>query len=417
MNRFTKIMEKPAYWRYWLAYTLSTVGFELVSFALMVVLFDLMETALSMGVFMAIFMFCMVVFGPFAGVYIDRYDRKRIFILCNILLAVAMFALKYLSGPGWIYGCWFFASVVFVFLRPVRVALITNLFPQKDYFQANSAFVMSLNLSKILGPLIGGALLTFFSREGTMNTILSFFLLSCILISTLAFRSPSSKGTGGSRSGWNFLQLTTGIRFLLTQEDLRFYVLIGFVWRIFLSCQLPLFIVFVKRYIGGGTAEYSLFMTIFALGGALGGLVAGGIEHLCSRKQMIYGGLGVSYLFFALLPISTDFLAALILIGLSNLSFYVAHVAIHTRIQRVTPDDIRGVVFASSPTLLLPVGVVSMLVASPLADKLGVHWVFVASGFLALVTLPWVGHISRILTRRLERGQEVPGPTSKVNTS
>ena len=413
-NRFTKIMEKPAYWRYWLAYTLSTVGFELVSFALMVVLFDLMNTALSMGVFTAVFMFCMVVFGPFAGVYIDRYDRKRIFILCNILLAGAMFALKYLSGPVWIYALWFFASVVFVFLRSVRVALITNLFPEKDYFQANSAFVMSLNLSRILGPLIGGALLTFFSKEGTMNTILSSFLLACILISTVSFRSPSSKGTRGSGVGWNFPQLTAGIRFLLTHEDLRFYVFIGFLWRLFFASQLPLYIVFIKRYIGGGTPEYSLFMTALALGGALGSLVAGGIEHLCSRKQMTYGGLGASAFFFALLPISTNLLAALILIGLSNLSFYVAYVAIHTHIQRVTPDEIRGIVFASSPTLLLPAGMVSMLVATPLADKLGVHWVFVVSGFLALVTLPWVGHMSRMLTRRIE---EVPGPPSKVKTS
>jgi DHA3 family macrolide efflux protein-like MFS transporter len=404
-NRFAKIFEKPAYWRYWLAYTLSTVGFELISFALMVVLFNLMKTALSMGTFTAIFMFCMVVSGPFAGIYIDRWDRKRIFIVCNILLAVSIFALKYLSDPIWIYLLWFLASTVYVFLRPVRVALITNLFPAKDYFQANSAFVMSLNLSKVLGPLIGGALLTFFSKDGTMNTILSFFLLACILISTLSFRSPSSKGAKGRPSKWNLLQLTTGIRFLLSHEQLRFYVFIGFLWRLFLACQLPLYIVFVMKYIGGSTPEYSLFMTILALGGALGSLLAGGIEHLWSRKKMIYGGLGASYLLFAVLPIFHNFVAALILIGLSNLSFYIAHVAMHSHIQRITPDEIRGKVFASSPTLLLPVGVVSMLIATPLADKVGVHWIFFISGFLALITLPWVGHVSRLVTKGFEAKQ------------
>ena len=399
MNHFTKIFEKPAYWRYWLAYTLSTVGFELIRFALMVVVFDLIKTALSMGAFTAISMFCMVVFGPVAGIYIDGWDRKRIFIVCNILLAAAMFTLKYLSGAIWIYLLWSFASTVYVFLRPVRVALITNLFPEEEYFQANSAFVMSLNLSKILGPLIGGALLTFFSKEGTMNTILSLFLLACVLISTVTFGSPSSRRMKGGPAGWNLTQLTTGIRFLLSNEDLRFYVLVGFLWRLFLACQLPLYIVFIKRYIGGGTPEYSLFMTILSLGGALGSLVAGGMENFWSRKTMIYGGLGASYLFFAVLPIPRDFFAALIIMGLSNLSFFIAHVAIHSHIQRITPNAIRGKVFASSPTLLVPVGVVSMLIATPLADKVGVQWVFFITGLLAFITLPWVGYLNRILPK------------------
>lgn len=83
-----KVCEKPSYRRYWLAYSSSAIGFELVSFALMVVLFDLTRKAVSMGAFMGINMFCLVVFGPAAGIYIDRWDRKKIFIVCNILLAL-----------------------------------------------------------------------------------------------------------------------------------------------------------------------------------------------------------------------------------------------------------------------------------------------------------------------------------------
>ena len=190
-THLAKVFEKPPYWRYWLAYTLSAIGFELILFVLMVVLFDLMKTALSMGTFTAIFMFCLVVFGPFAGIYVDSWDRKKIFIACNVLLAVLIFIVKYLFGAFWIYSLWFFASLLFVFLRPARVALITNLFPEEDYFKVNSAFMMSLNFSKIGGPLIGGFLLIFFSKEWAMNIMLSFFLISCILASTLPVQ-PSS---------------------------------------------------------------------------------------------------------------------------------------------------------------------------------------------------------------------------------
>lgn len=75
--QFVRVFEQISYLRYWLAYTLSAIGFELIQFVLMVVLFDSMKTALSMGTFTAIFMFCLVMFGPIAGICVDRWERKK----------------------------------------------------------------------------------------------------------------------------------------------------------------------------------------------------------------------------------------------------------------------------------------------------------------------------------------------------
>jgi len=399
--QFAKIFEKTSYFRYWLGYTLSAIGFELIQFVLMVVLFDSMKTALSMGAFTAIFMFCLVMFGPIAGTCVDRWERKKIFIACNILLAILIFILKYLHEAFWLYLFWFFASLLFTFLRTVRVALITNLFPKEDYFKANSAFMISLNLSKIGGPLIGGFLILSLPMAWAFNAIVLFFSLSLILVFTLQFRSSSFESFNQKRANWNWRDFITGISFVFSHQGLRFFILIGFFWRLFLSSQLPLFIVFIKNYLGGGTGEYSLFMTILALGGAVGSFLAGSFENLCSRKTMVYGGLGASYLFFTFLPISNTFLLALILIGLSNLFFYIAHVAIHSDVQRITPDHLRGKVFGSTPTILVPISLLSIFIATPLADKVGVEWVFLFSGLLALISLPWVGYLNEALAQTL----------------
>jgi MFS family permease len=131
--------------------------------------------------------------------------------------------------------------------------------------------------------------------------------------------------------------------------------------------------------------------------GAVGSFIAGSIENFLSRKTMIYGGLGLSYLSFALLPLSPTLTFALIMMGVSNLSLYIAHVAIHSDIQRMTPDEIRGKVFASSPILLIPIGLLSVFVATPLADRIGVEWVFLFSGLLALSALPLPGILSKSL--------------------
>jgi MFS family permease len=405
-THLVKVFEKPSYRRYWLAYSLSALGFELVSFALMVVLFDITRKAVSMGAFMAIYMFSLVVFGPPAGICIDRWNRKKIFIVCNILLALLISSLNFFTGLFWIYFSWFLASLFLVFLRPARVALITNLFREEDYLQANSAFMMSLNFSKIGGPLIGGMLLIYFSREWTIHVILFFFLIASALASTIPFQQSQAKSLHQEPSKRTWDNLVSGIRFILSHERLRFYISIGLVWRFFLASQLPLYIVFVKNYLGGGTREYSIFMTVLSAGGAVGALLAGGMGNRFSRKTMIYGGLGASYLLFALMPLSRSYLFALALIGLSNLFFFIAHVAIHSDIQRVTPNEIRGSVFASSPTLLIPVGLISILIATPLADAVGVQWIFLFTGLLALSTLPLSGYASGIFKRQIRPTRE-----------
>lgn len=320
--------------------------------------------------------------------------EKKIFIACNVLLAILIFTLKYLHEAYMLYLLWFFASLLLTFLRPVRAALITNLFPKEDYFKANSAFMISLNLSKIGGPLIGGLLILSLPLEWVFNIIVLFFSLSLVSVSTLHFQSSSLENFTQGRANLNWRDFITGISFILSHKGLRFYIIVGFFWRLFLASQLPLFIVYIKNYLGGDTREYSLFITILALGGAVGSFLAGSIENLCSRKTMVYGGLAFSYLSFALLPVFKNFLFALMLIGLSNLFFYIAHVAIHSDIQQITPNEIRGKVFASSPTLLIPIALISIFIATPLADRVGVEWVFLVSGLLALVTLPWVGYLS-----------------------
>ena len=403
VTQFSIVFGRPSYLAYWLAYTLSAIGFELIFFVLTVALFDFTKTALSMGAFAAIFMFCLVVFGPLAGICIDRWERKKIFIACNVLLAVLGFSLRYLQGVFWFYLLWFFASLLFTFLRPVRVALITNLFPREDYVKANSAFMTSLNLSKIGGPLIGGFLILSLPMEWAVNVVVLFFILSSVFVSASHFAPPFLGDSKEGRTKWKWQDFTTGVSYILTHRELTFYVVIGFFWRLFLASQLPLYIVYIKNYLGGGTHEYSLFMTILALGGACGSFMAGGIENLWSRKTMIYGGLGASYVFFALLAISKNFTFALLLIGLSNLSFYIAHVAMHSHIQQLIPDQIRGKVFASSPILLIPIGLLSILIATPLADRVGVEWVFLFSGLLALFSLPSLGYLTIQLSALFNR--------------
>jgi MFS family permease len=410
-NMFTlhlaKAFERPAYRRYWLAYSLSALGFELVSFALMVILFDITRKAVTMGAFMGVYMFCLVVFGPPAGIYLDRWNRKKIFIVCNLLLALLIASLNFFTGLSWIYGAWFLASLFLVFLRPARVALITNLFDEEDYLQANSAFIMSLNFSKIGGPLIGGLLLIYFSRTWTLNVILSIFLVSSMLAAVIPFQPPPAGSPQKAPTKHTWKKLAVGIRFILSQDRLRFYISIGLLWRFFLASQLPLYIVFVKDYLGGGTREYSLFMTVLSAGGAVGALLAGGMGGRFSRKTMIYGGLGASYVLFALMALTRNYPVALVLIGLSNLFFFIAHVAIHSDIQRVTPNEIRGSVFASSPTLLVPIGLVSILIATPLADTVGVQWIFLVTGLLALLTLPLPTYAEKAFSRGVRPSSEI----------
>ena len=98
--------------------------------------------------------------GSVAGVFVDRWDRRRTMIIANILLAVGLLPLLVIRSADqlWvIYLVSVWEASIAQFFRPAENALLPRLVEEKSLPAANALVALNNNLSRLIGPPLGGA--------------------------------------------------------------------------------------------------------------------------------------------------------------------------------------------------------------------------------------------------------------------
>ena len=289
-------------------------------------------------------------FAPFlvlilwAGHVADRYDRRKIIVLCMMtqLLVSALLLLFTASGSRVVWPV-FAVLVLFgsarAFMMPASQAVLRNLVPDKDFGQAVALGSSTFHVAVIAGPVLGGLL---YAYGPTTVYMISAALLA---LATLLMASTRSAPQVRSKEPASWHTLLEGLRFVRSRP-----IVLG-------AISLDLFAVLF----GGATALLPAYAhdVLHAGPTALGWLrtAPGAGAALCSialaffplRRRVgawMFGGVAVFGLATLVLGLTGDFnvaLVALFLLGAGDMvSVYVRHLLV----QYETPDDIRGRVSA-----------------------------------------------------------------------
>ena len=367
-----------------LAFLLSAFGYEFMVFVMTVHIYDLTGSAMDVGLFTAL-TFLPRLFSPYYGSIADRYPRRVIFSVAAIGIALGVFLVAGCRGIAWTYTIWFFVSVLLMTVMNVRPAIMTEILPKDNYLHGNAIMLVSLNAARLAAPLIGGAVALMWNIALLLHLTAAVYVGAALLgFATRLAPIPQ----GDSRPvDTVFAHIREGARYLLANRDLRYLGTVALLWRLFLSCQLPLFVVYVKQFLGKGSDGYGVFMTMAGVGSVLGSALGPRLAAKLDRKKLIVWGLAAHYVSFACLGISRSFPVSLALVTISFAFFYATIVSTHSLRDQGTPVEYRGRVYGFIVAILTPAALVSFLVGSYLAGVIGVEKVLVGAGGLALVSL------------------------------
>jgi dTMP kinase len=349
-----------------------------------------------------------LLFGAVVGVLVDRWDRKRVMIVCDIGRALVLVALPFVdSVPGLIV-----ASLVMELFtlawQPAKEASVPNLVPQSYLGTANSLSVMAAYgtfpvaaalfavMAKVGESMAGGwfaealrldvgSTLAFYVDAAT-------FLISAAVIWSLALparhrrdRAPSTgtENAGAQSTGlalaWT--DMKEGWSFIASNPVVR-AVNIGLATGLIGGGMLvPLGSIFIDRVLGAGSAGYGLFLTVLGLGVAVGVIVLSIIQQKLPKPEVFTAAV-----FFAGVCLfgaaSTTSLtpAALLIFGL-GVCAGTAYVLGFTLLHENVDDDLRGRTFSALNTLVRLCLVVSFAIGPFLTqafDRLSA-WLFTNS--------------------------------------
>jgi dTMP kinase len=378
-----------------------------------------------------------ILFGPLAGVLVDRFDRKQIMIVADVARGV-MYGSMAFVGELWLIFLLSFAIECFSLLwTPARDASLPNLVPRRQLANANSIGLVSTYGTLPLGGAIFALLAGFSSwiaarapyfgsHKESLALLLDAgtFAFSALMVSRVPIRTPASRSVGRFDLSRVWRDVRDGVRFL--REDSIASAMTGGIVIAFaaVGAVLALGPIFVNTTLHAGTAGWGIVVVAFGVGMAIG---MGGTNEIAKFIErdltFVWSLVAASGALFVLAAMPNLPLAAVVTVWL-GLFCGLAWVSGYTLLQENVEDEFRGRTFGSL-TVLSRLGLFLSLTVFPiLSNVYGVNHELhiggqrfdLAGTRLALWTAGLLALAAGLNTRRLLRRHRLsrPQPLSLV---
>jgi MFS family permease len=399
-----KLLRQRNFFLLWVGQFISIIGDWILLIALPFYTYSLTGSVLATGAMFIIATLPRLLLGSVAGVFVDRWDRKRTMILADVLRVALILMLLFVRSKDWlwlIYASAFLESVVSQFFNPAKSAVIPLLVGEKDLLAANSLNSLSDALTRLLGSALGGVLMSWLGFSSVVLLDAGSFLVSALMIMFVVMpmrpaaqpaAEPAPVG-GGVLGVWR--EWIAGLRLVRRERLLLMLFIVLGVAFLGDSMITVLIVPLVKTLMGGGTQLLSLLMIAQGLGGLLGGFLIGKIgQRLSARFLSALGlvGSGILFLVMIFFPHSVLLLPLRFVAGVAASAWLISS---ETLLQLGTSDQFRGRIFGTLGTTSALASLVGMLLAGVLADLVGLVLIlsisgglFIVSGLLAWIMLP-----------------------------
>jgi len=326
-------------------------------------------------------------FAPFAGVYVDRWNKHKTLIFTQAVSMLQAFTIAALTLTGSI-KIWHIMLLSIVlgltnaFDMPVRQAFIIEMIEdRKDLGNAIALNSSLVNMTRLIGPAIAGIIVAKFG-EGICFTLNGVTFIA-VIIALLFMRIKRTKFTNVHRHV--FVELKEGFRYSFGFPPIRDMLILLAVLSFAIMQYTVLMPVFAKDILKGGSDTLGFLMASIGVGAFIGAI------YLASRKSVLGLGkimaistflFGVTIIIFAF---SKNFILSMIILLFAGVGFIALLATSNTILQTVTDDDKRGRVMSFYTMAFMGIAPFGSLAAGAMADRIGGPLTIMISGVISLV--------------------------------
>lgn len=380
----------------------SLIGSALVRFALIWWLTKkanspfVLTTATTVSILPFIFL------SPFAGALVDRWDRRRVMIIADILIALVTILMAYLYWRGvaqiWhVYAVLFLRSMGDVFQSPAMNAATSLLVPKSQLARVGAMNETLQGVTNIVSPMLGALTLELLQMQGTLALDVVTAVLAIIPLLIFSIPAlPQSKASAAGAPKTSFLhEIVEGFRYIGQRRGLLFMFIAIAALRFFMIPAFSLLPLMVTNHFNGDILEMGAINMAYGFGFLIGGLVlgvTGGFKRRTMTALLGFIGAGTTSVIFGLLP-PQAFTLGIVVIFVRMATTPFIRGSILAIFQAHIPPAIQGRTFTillSSISLIAPLG---LWLGGLIAEAYGVPIVFIGGGLgCLLIAVIWISN-------------------------
>ena len=372
-----RMFGSPAFFRLWLAQVVSALGDWLGFLAITILAASLGSGTggAAVGLVMSARIIPGFFLAPVAGVMLDRWDRKRVMVVCDLGRAAVIGTLPFVHNVTGLVLASLVLEIFTLLWSPAKEASVPNIVPSERLTSANSlslaaaygtfpvAAIFFALLAQVAKWLGGIDALSFFKTDQTALAFymdMATFLTSAFLISTLALpdsaRRAKQKANGDTgkrvdltqtfhelKEGWQFIFLNPVVR------SVNLGLATGLIGG---GMLVPLGSIFARDILGAGAAGYGIFITALGFGVAAGVLLLSVTQKKLPLVRMfelsIFGAGGALIVSASMSSLSLAVIGVFVLGICGGAVYVVGFTLLHENVD----DELRGRIFSALYTIV-----------------------------------------------------------------
>ncbi len=405
-----RVFSERSFLYLWIGEVFTQVATNLFNFFLLFIVYQLTHSNTAVSGVVLSFTIPAIFFGSVAGVFVDRWNKKYVLIITNIIRAALLIVLAFtLNNVVAIYLISLLFSILVQFFIPAESPMIPLVVDKKNLLSANALFGLAIFGSILVAYVLSGPILIFFQPFKTVFLLALMLLISTIFISFVNPKYGKPSGNQQKLTRINFLkdikQTLSFVRHTRAISHALFLLSLSQILILILATVAP---GYASQILGIPVQQFPIiFVTPAALGMVVGSVILVNFFHNHPQEKIITTGIFLSGIAMLLLPFGSKvasrdivhdinvylphtfsitilhFMVVIaFILGLANSFVFVPA---NARLQDKTSDEMRGKIYGFLNTFIGVLSLIPIIVVGGLSDLIGVGAVIIGIGISLLV--------------------------------
>lgn len=381
-RRLGLLRRSPSFGRLFLATAGSSVGTYLAAIALTVDIYDRTQSGLWVAALLIADFLPIVLVGLLLGPLVDRLSRRRLMIASDLVRFGVFAALPFVDSAAAIVGLAGVAGVATGFFRPAAYAGLPNLVPDDELTNANSLLLTIENAAWMIGPVLGGVMVSAWGPAVPYAVNAVTFLVSAALVAGIAERQLRSEEplTSG-----HWRDVADGVRLVLTARPLRTVLVVWNVVVLGAAAVNVAEVFFAQETLGAGDLGFGVIVGASGVGLVIGSYVAAPSLGKFGLRRHYVGSITVMGLGWGAAALSGSIWVVVPFVVAGAIGNGAAVICNQLLVQRGAPDRYRGRALATIMSTNYAVLGLAMVAAGVLTDVVGAREVWLGAAVIYLV--------------------------------